>query len=114
MWAPRVCPFQRATLASPWAMSSISTSSGDGSSRSSLRPESMRCHARGASPLSALALRACGSFMAMAELGALRMPMARHEMIVDHAGRLHERVDDGRSHELEAAPHELGGDLFGH
>src|SRR4051794_22680188 len=30
-------------------MSSISMSSGDGSSRSSLRPESMRCQARGAS-----------------------------------------------------------------
>src|SRR5215468_1006679 len=36
-------------------MSSISMSSGDGSRRSSLRPDSMRCHARGAAA-SALAL----------------------------------------------------------
>ena len=35
---PIVCPFQRATRASPWAMSSISTSSGEGSRRSSRRP----------------------------------------------------------------------------
>src|SRR6266481_5940746 len=41
MCAPSVCPFQRATRASPWAMSAISTSSGEGSSRSSRRPESM-------------------------------------------------------------------------
>ena len=34
MCAPWVWPFQRATRASPWAMSSISTSSGEGSSRS--------------------------------------------------------------------------------
>ena len=45
--APLVCPFQRATLARPWAMSSISTSSGEGSSRSRRRPDSMRCQARG-------------------------------------------------------------------
>src|ERR1051326_5342841 len=45
--APRVWPFQRATLASPWAMSSISMSSAEGASRSSLRPDSMRCQARG-------------------------------------------------------------------
>ena len=36
--APRVWPFQRATRARPWAMSSISMSSGEGSSRSSRRP----------------------------------------------------------------------------
>jgi Tfp pilus assembly protein PilF len=46
MCAPSVWPFQRATRASPCAMSSISTSSGEGSSRSSRRPDSMRCQAR--------------------------------------------------------------------
>ena len=45
--APIVWPFQRATRARPWAMSSISMSSGEGSSRSSRRPDSMRCQARG-------------------------------------------------------------------
>src|SRR5262245_34951836 len=44
--APLVCPFQRATRASPCAMSSISMSSGEGSSRSSRRPLNMRCQAR--------------------------------------------------------------------
>ncbi len=43
---PWVWPFQRATRASPWAISSISTSSGDGSSRSSRLPDSIRCQAR--------------------------------------------------------------------
>src|SRR5271156_3676386 len=47
MWAPRVWPFQRATRASPCAISSISTSSADGSRRSRRRPDSMRCQARG-------------------------------------------------------------------
>lgn len=45
--SPTVCPFQRATRARPWAISSISMSIGDGSSRSSRRPDSMRCQARG-------------------------------------------------------------------
>src|SRR6201747_1032814 len=45
--SPLVWPFQRATRARPWAMSSISTSSGDGSSRSRRRALSMRCQARG-------------------------------------------------------------------
>jgi hypothetical protein len=31
------------------------------------------------------------------------MPMARHQMIVDHPDRLHEGIDDGRTDELEAA-----------
>ncbi len=44
---PRVWPFQRATRASPCAMSLISTSKGEGSARSSLRPDSMRCQTRG-------------------------------------------------------------------
>src|SRR5665213_2662998 len=51
MCAPLVWPFQRATRAKPCAMSSISTSSGEGSSRSSRRPDSMRCQARGNSLL---------------------------------------------------------------
>src|SRR5690606_13243289 len=42
-----VWPFQRATRAGPWAMSSISMSNGDGSSRSRRRPDSIRCQARG-------------------------------------------------------------------
>src|ERR1700758_4812969 len=45
--APLVCPFQRATRASPCAISSTSMSSAEGSSRSSRRPDSMRCQARG-------------------------------------------------------------------
>ena len=44
--APRVWPFQRATRARPWAISAISMSSGEGSSRSSRRPDSMRCQTR--------------------------------------------------------------------
>src|SRR5690606_20092228 len=44
-----VWPFQRATRARPWAMSSISMSKGDGSSRSRRRPDSIRCQARGGS-----------------------------------------------------------------
>ncbi len=43
--------------AKPWAMSSISMSIGEGSSRSSLRPDSMRCHARGGVLCSPLATR---------------------------------------------------------
>ncbi|MHC2615434.1 hypothetical protein ACVMGF_006507 [Bradyrhizobium diazoefficiens] len=50
MCAPVVCPFQRATRASPCAMSAISMSSGEGSSRSSRRPDSMRCQARDSAP----------------------------------------------------------------
>jgi hypothetical protein len=41
-----VWPFQRGTRAMPCAISSISISSGEGSSRSSRRPDSMRCQAR--------------------------------------------------------------------
>ena len=44
--APLVWPFQRATRARPWAISAISISSGEGSSRSSRRPDSIRCQAR--------------------------------------------------------------------
>jgi hypothetical protein len=46
MCAPLVCPFQRATRARPWAISAISISSGEGSSRSSRRPDSIRCQTR--------------------------------------------------------------------
>ena len=45
--APTVWPFQRATRARPWAMSEISMSRGEGSIRSSRRPDSIRCQARG-------------------------------------------------------------------
>src|ERR1051326_7204125 len=37
--------------------------------------------------------------------------VALHQVVVDHADRLHECVDDGRSDELEAARGELLGDL---
>src|ERR1700733_1438694 len=41
------------------------------------------------------------------ELGAGLMTMACHEMIVDHADCLHERVDNGRPAKLEAALGEI-------
>src|SRR5262249_10967099 len=34
--------------------------------------------------------------------GLLAMAMAAHDMVIDHAGGLHEGVADGRAHELEA------------
>ena len=102
-----VWPFQRATRASPCAMSSISMSSGEGSSRSSRRPDSMRCQARGA------ALRTCrlGSRAVFAGIavyfaasfGQAVVTVAVDQMVVDHAGRLHEGVDDRRPDELESA-----------
>ena len=62
---PTVWPFQRATRARPWAMSSISMSSGEGSSRSSRRPDSIRCQARGGVSLfrhGQSVRRSCASF----------------------------------------------------
>jgi hypothetical protein len=44
------------------------------------------------------------------ELGAGGMAMTGHQMIVHHADRLHESIDDGRSTEFETAAREL----FGH
>src|ERR1043166_3065409 len=38
-----------------------------------------------------------------AELEASRVTVAAREVVIDHAGRLHEGVDDRRSAELEAA-----------
>src|SRR5580704_187264 len=111
-------------------MSSISTSRGEGSSRSRRRPDSMRCQAR----VSALLFRApavsvgmmggwLGDLSAILSIGPIewcmistangcplcrnmrqsRMPETLYKMIVDHADSLHERVDDGRADELEAA-----------
>src|ERR1700733_4571776 len=100
--APLVWPFQRATRARPWAMSAISISSGEGSIRSSRRPDSMRCHAR-----AALDMRLA------AERRAFGMAVAIDEMIVDHAGRLHEGVDDGRPDEIAAAFAQVLGDRGG-
>ena len=40
-------------------------------------------------------------------------PEAVHGVVVDHADRLHPRVDDGRPHEPEAALLEVLGDAFG-
>src|ERR1700689_1165565 len=105
MCAPEVCPFQRATRASPCAMSSISMSSADGSGRSSRRPDSIRCQARSGT-LRATGLARAPNLSATAaepEPGASLVPMARDQMIVDHAGGLHESVDDGRAAEFEAA-----------
>src|SRR5580704_15234529 len=109
---PLVWPFQRATRASPCAMSSISMSSGDGSSKSSRRPDSMRCQARGsdAGRVARLARCAVSATAARPELLALRMAIAADQMIVDHADRLHEGVDDGRPAEFEAALRQLFGD----
>src|SRR5581483_10646820 len=55
-------------------------------------------------PIRAAATRAAlkGSWHP-AELRASGMPVARDKVIVDHAGRLHEGVDDSRAAELEAA-----------
>src|SRR5262245_1433808 len=39
--------------------------------------------------------------------GQRRVPMALHQMVVDHADRLHEGVDDGRPDEFEAARREV-------
>src|ERR1700723_3688051 len=110
--APSVWPFQRATRARPWAMSSSSMSSGDGSSRSSRRPDSMRCQARGcdASRVARLARCAVSATAARPEFLALSMAIASDQMIVDHADRLHEGVDDGRPAEFEAALQKLLGD----
>ncbi len=75
-------------------MSSISTSSGEGSIRSSRRPDSMRCQARA---------RLRFTTAALAESDAGRVAVAVDEMIVDHADGLHERVDDRRPDEIAAA-----------
>src|SRR5690349_2875588 len=50
--------------------------------------------------------------LALAELLHGFVPMALHQMVVDHADRLHEGIDDGRSDELEAVRQELLGDLL--
>ena len=84
-------------------MSSISTSSGEGSRRSSRRPDSMRCQAR----------RARGSrVMVGFRCASAGMPVAAaiDEMIVDHADRLHEGVDDRRAAEIDAARLQVFGD----
>src|SRR5580704_792265 len=81
-------------------MSSISISSGEGSSRSSRRPDSIRCQARGLAAAPFLLGDFLNGFMAV----------AGHEMIVDHADRLHEGIDDGRAAKFEAAPRQF----FGH
>src|SRR5436190_5914798 len=91
MWAPSVWPFQRATRASPWAMSSISISSGEGSSRSSLRPESIRCQARSSGAMSARQL-----------LHRLVAVAVNHVVVHQPAG-LHEGVNDGGADKSEAA-----------
>jgi hypothetical protein len=44
-------------------------------------------------------------------LREVRMTVAGHEVVVDHADRLHEGIDDGRAAELEAASGEFLRDL---
>src|ERR1700733_6623783 len=107
--SPIVWPFQRATRARPWAMSSISMSMGDGSSRSSRRPDSMRCQARGSSTATRVRFNCSGTIFAPELLHRL-VAVAGHQMVVDHADRLHEGVDDGRAAELEAALRQFLGD----
>src|SRR6516225_9442049 len=118
--APLVWPFQRATRAKPWAMSSISMSSGEGSSRSNRRPESMRCQARWAPtarrprfavgppapcgmPRRPARLRGNDGDILAAKFLHRRVAMTADEMIVDHADRLHEGIDDRRPTKLETA-----------
>ncbi len=106
---PLVWPFQRATRASPCAMSSISMSAGDGSSRSRRRPDSMRCQARGAGGGNAFVSWSVisGSFSerrrneSALKIGANFLARARDQMIVDHAGRLHEGIHGGRADKTE-------------
>src|SRR3954464_13321468 len=102
--APFVCPFQRATRASPWAMSATSMSSGEGLSRSSRRPESMRCHARGCT----LAFERGAAIVSRLRRSRMRrVPVAGDKVVVHHADRLHEGIDDGRADELEATAGQL-------
>src|SRR6266498_4131799 len=46
------------------------------------------------------------------KLGACRMPMAGHQMVIDHADGLHEGVDDGRAAELEPTARQILGDFL--
>src|SRR5580704_558184 len=107
MFGPRVWPFQRATRANPCAISSISTSSGDGSSRSSRRPDSMRCQARGASLAREGAVPGSLRVGLFGNLLHGLVAVAGDNMVVDHADGLHEGIDDGRTAELEAALREF-------
>src|SRR5215469_7487453 len=115
-WSPVVWPFQRATRARPWAMSSISMSSGEGSRRSSRRPESIRCQARPPGcergnrfdagrptrETEGAAMVSDRSWLGAVLLHRL-VAMAADEVIVDDADRLHEGIDDGRSAEFKTA-----------
>src|SRR6266852_1314563 len=126
--SPTVWPFQRATRARPCATSSISMSSGEGSRRSSRRPDSIRCHARGA-PAPRLADGLLGFardvdrwlrvtdmaiLLCFGELGHRVVPVAFDHVVVDHTDRLHERVDDGRTDKLETATDEFFRQRTGH
>src|SRR5579883_3218577 len=92
-------------------MSSISMSSGEGSIRSSRRPESILCQARCRSAVMRSPLRARSALRR--ERGDGLMAMAIDEMIVDHAGRLHESVDDRRPDEIAAAGFQVLRDRLG-
>ena len=94
-------------------MSSISMSSGEGSSRSSRRPDSMRCQARGASAPTGFGLPAISAAVRCRAASRRRergVAVAVDQMVVDHADRLHERVHDGRATKFEASRGELLGD----
>src|ERR1700733_799148 len=113
--APLVCPFQRATRARPWAMSSISMSSGEGSSRSSRRPDSMRCQARSPDEVGGVAGRAVFvtavllDMPFLSELGAGFVTVAADEMVVDHADGLHESINNGRPAEFKTTLRQILG-----
>ena len=118
-------------------MSSISMSLGAGSSRSRRRPDSMRCQARvragrlGAGwsrrpwrQLVSTFARCDGSARGLTpgsrghlepslQLGAGAVAVAADEVIVDHAGRLHESIDRGRADEAEALRLQRLGDGLG-
>src|ERR1700680_4194988 len=101
MWVPLVCPFQRATRASPCAMSSISMSSGDGSRRSSRRPDSIRCQARGGAL--GRSVITCSSSRLLILTDSRMVPLvcrlARRERCYDLGGRAYAR--DARQHLLD-------------
>src|SRR5262249_41456497 len=68
------------------------------------------CVAKRGMPRTLLAVAALpASRSAARQRGQRRVAMAAHHMVVDHARRLHEGIDDARADELEATPRELLG-----
>jgi hypothetical protein len=88
-------------------MSSISISRGEGSSRSSRRPDNIRCHARGADGLVPGVLP--DERARIYSTTPFRAPPAIDEVVVDHADRLHEGVDDCGAAEFKTPRLEVPG-----